>query len=117
MSALNDDLGGKLNLLVGVPRAMSPAEAREFLITGAFPDLSRPAPEEGVRPDVELSETEARLWLGTLTAASDALVELVFARKPVKTGQTGTEIEPLSSSQRTDQAPAVVDQLGETELV
>lgn len=70
MSALNDDLGGKLNVLVDVPRAMSPTEIREFLTTGVFPDLSKPPPEEGgVKVETSLNDTETRLWLSSLTAA------------------------------------------------
>lgn len=70
MSALNDDLGGVLNVLVDVPRAMSPTEVRDFLVTGVFPDLSKPPPEDA-DPETfrQLTETDARLWLGTMTAA------------------------------------------------
>lgn len=70
MSALNDDLGGVLNVLVDVPRAMSPTEVRDFLMTGVFPNLSKPPPEEASEETfTQLTETDARLWLGTMTAA------------------------------------------------
>lgn len=74
MSALNDDIGGKLNVLVDVPRAMSPIEANIFLMTDVFPDLSQPPPEDAsIESQVELTETDARLWLGTLTASSNPI--------------------------------------------
>jgi len=70
VSALNDDLGGVLNVLVDVPRAMSPTEVRDFLMTGVFPNLSKPPPEEASEETfTQLTETDARLWLGTMTAA------------------------------------------------
>ena len=82
MSALNDDIGGKLSALVEVQRGMSPSEARDFLITGVMPDLSRPPPEEVEAEDLEeLTETDARQWLGAITAAGDLgspTVEMVF---------------------------------------
>jgi hypothetical protein len=68
VSALNDDIGGMLNVLVDVQRGMSPSEARDFLITGVMPDLSKPPLDEtspdNLRP---LNETDARLWLGMIT--------------------------------------------------
>lgn len=70
MSALNDDIGGKLNVLVDVPRAMSPSEVNDYLLTGVMPNLSQSPPEEfdpaTLRP---LGDMEARMWLGSLTAS------------------------------------------------
>lgn len=122
MSALNDDLGGMLNVLVDVPRAMSPVEVREFLVTGVFPDLSVPPPEEGGASPEELDETTARLWLGTLTASG--LCVTSQPRNDVingeaanldTSGQTGTEDRSLSSSESTDQTTPVGELPAETE--
>lgn len=72
MSALNSDSGGTLSTLVSVQRGMTPSEIEDFLATGIMPDLSKP-PSEKIDPDnlQTLSETDARLWLGMITASGD----------------------------------------------
>lgn len=108
MSALTEDIGGMFNVLVDVPRVMSPLEAREFLATGKMPNLSQPPPEDA-EPEVgtELTETEARLWLNTLTASVNPAADHITVRGDgdivtscgctVQTEQTGTNSETLSS--------------------
>lgn len=122
MSALNDDLGGMLNVLVDVPRAMSPAEVEEFLVTGVFPDLSVPPPEEGGAEPAELDESTARLWLGTLTASGLCVTSQprndVINDEAHRSGdadRSSLEYRALSSSERTEPATPVGELSAEME--
>lgn len=118
MSALNSDLGGKLNVLVDVPRAMSPLEIQVFLATGVFPDLSLPPLEDRGDDSLrELTGTEARQWLGTLTACGAPTSLTRGGDGAVESVQTGTNFEPLSSSESTQTTEPLVELPAETELV
>lgn len=108
MSALTDPVGGMLNVLVDVSRAMSPLEVREFLITGTLPNLSQPPPEDASsETQTELSDTEARLWLSTLTASDHRIPEclvddvdrddVVYPDNTEQISQTSVKLVTLSS--------------------
>lgn len=88
MSALTSTLGGMLNALVSVQRGMTEDEARQFLISGELPDLSKPpGGEESATAEVTgnepvMSEDAARAFLANITPLTSAggqpATDLVF---------------------------------------
>jgi hypothetical protein len=139
-SPLNSPYTFRLNALVALPRGMSESEAQRYLASGELPDFSRPPSDQPLttdidRPDVDvLSDQDVRLLLSG--QRSSAVVASLVAESEQtsrshysdeldddeiydcgctgdgvdKTVQTGTELSPLSSSQRIE-TPAPVGEL------
>lgn len=88
MSALQDPIGGILQIMTSAQRGMTEWEADWFLRTGQLPDLSQPPVDEPpLLTDIpEITEAEARSFLAgqPLVAAGgwDAPSEIVFRFDP-----------------------------------